>query len=105
MLAFRLLCNDMRLPHAEAHAALAAVEWASGQKGLAEDHFDKAVNLDARWSKIGYIRQQTRWPPALYSTMERFLSIASVDDDRITASKKSLHRFTTIKIIATRRGG
>jgi len=85
VLAFRLLCDDMRLPHAEAHAALAAVEWASGQKGLAEDHFDKAVNLDARWSKIGYIRQQTRWPPALYSAMERFLSIASVDDDRITA--------------------
>ncbi len=73
------------VPHAEAHAALAAVEWASGQKGLAEDHFDKAVTLDGRWSKMGYIRQQTRWPPALYQAMERFLSIASVDDDRISS--------------------
>lgn len=75
----------MCAPRAEAHAALAAVEWASGQKGLAEDHFDKAVTLDGRWSKMGYIRQQTRWPPALYQAMERFLSIASVDDDRISS--------------------
>ena len=71
------LSIDRVMAHAEAHAALAAVQWASGQQGLAEDQFDKAVNLDARWSKIGYIRQQTRWPPALYSAMERFLSISS----------------------------
>ena len=77
--------SSLCVPHAEAHAALAAVEWASGQKGLAEDHFDKAVTLDGRWSKMGYIRQQTRWPPALYQAMERFLSIASVDDQRISS--------------------
>ena len=71
--------------HVEAHAALAAVEWASGQKGSAEDQFDKAVSLDGRWAKMNYIRQQTRWPPALYSAMERFLSIASVDDERISS--------------------
>ena len=64
---------------AEAHAALAAVQWASGQEGPAEDHFDKALRLDSQWSNMGFIRQQTRWPPALYSAMERFLAIASAD--------------------------
>ena len=64
---------------AEAHAALAAVQWASGQERLAEDQFDKALSLDGRWSNMGFIRQQTRWPPALYSAMERFLSIASAE--------------------------
>ena len=62
---------------AEAQAALAAVEWVSGQQGKAEEHFDKAVNLDARWSKMAFIRQQTRWPPALYDAMEKFLAIAA----------------------------
>ncbi|EIE21375.1 TPR-like protein [Coccomyxa subellipsoidea C-169] len=62
--------------YAEAQAALAAVEWVSGQQGKAEEHFDKAVSLDGRWRKMGFIRQQTRWPPALYDAMEKFLAIA-----------------------------
>ena len=64
-------------PGTEAQAALAAVQWVSGQQNKAEDHFEKAVALDARWSSMAYIRQQTRWPPALYEAMEKFLAIAS----------------------------
>ena len=62
--------------YAEAQAALAAVEWVTGQQGRAEEHFERAVGLDARWGNMAYIRQQTRWPPALYAAMEKFLSIA-----------------------------
>ena len=62
---------------AEAQAALAAVEWVTGQQGRAEEHFERAVGLDPRWGNMAYIRQQTRWPPALYAAMEKFLSIAT----------------------------
>ena len=61
----------------EAQVALAAVQWVSGQQGKAEEHFEKAVALDPRWSRMGFIRQQTRWPPALYAAMEKFLAIAA----------------------------
>lgn len=69
----RSLCAPL---HAEAQVALAAVEWVSGQQSKAEEHFDKAVSLDGRWRKMTFIRQQTRWPPALYDAMEKFLAIA-----------------------------
>lgn len=63
--------------HAEAQAALAAVEWVSGQQGKAEEHFDKALSLDPRWRRMEFIKQQTRWPPRLYDAMEKFLAIAA----------------------------
>lgn len=62
---------------AEAQAALAAVQWVSGQQSKAEEHFEKAVALEPRWSRMAYIRQQTRWPPALYDAMEKFLAISA----------------------------
>ena len=53
------------------------MQWVSGQQGKAEEHFEKAVSLDPRWSKMRFIRQQTRWPPTLYAAMEKFLAIAA----------------------------
>ena len=70
------LTAHMWLAGAEAQAALAAVQWVSGQQSKAEEHFEKAVALDSRWSSMAYIRQQTRWPPALYDAMEKFLAIS-----------------------------
>lgn len=29
-----------------------------------------------RWEDMGFIRANTRWPPALYEAMERFLAIS-----------------------------
>lgn len=53
------------------------MEWVSGQQGKAEEHFDKALSIDERWSNMAFIRQHTRWPPALYDAMHKFLSIAA----------------------------
>ena len=61
---------------AEAQAALAAVEWASGKGESAEEHFEVAVRIEPRWSRMDYVRRSTRWPPALYEAMQKFLSIA-----------------------------
>ena len=61
---------------AEAQAALAAVEWASGKGQSAEEHFEIATRLDAGLSRMDYIRRSTRWPPALYDAMQKFLSLA-----------------------------
>lgn len=67
----------MYLLAAEAQAALAAVEWASGNEASAEEHFEVATRLDAGWGKMEYIRMKTRWPPALYDAMQNFLSIST----------------------------
>ena len=60
---------------AEAHAALAAVRWAAGDGGAAEEQFDTALALDGRWGSMRHVREATRWPPRLYQAMERFLAI------------------------------
>ncbi|GAB4821919.1 hypothetical protein N2152v2_008965 [Parachlorella kessleri] len=61
--------------YAEAHAALAAVQWAEGQQTVAEAEFEKATRQDSRWGSLEFIRSNTRWPPKLYTAMARFLSI------------------------------
>ena len=63
---------------AEAHAALAAVEWASGKCGLAEDHFNAATQLEPGWMSMSYIKNNTRWPPLLYEAMQKFLAMAPI---------------------------
>ena len=60
---------------AEAHAALAAVEWASGQPAKAEEQFSRALDVDTAWGDMGFVAANTRWPPALLAAMERFLSL------------------------------
>jgi len=65
-----------RAARAEAHAALAAVRWAAGDGGAAEEHFDAALGLDGSWGDMRHVREQTRWPPRLYAAMERFLAIS-----------------------------
>jgi hypothetical protein len=61
--------------YAEAHAALAALEWSQGEQERAEQQFYRAATLDARWSDLGWIQANTRWPPLLEAAMQRFLSI------------------------------
>lgn len=61
--------------YAEAHAALAAVEWSRGDAERAEQQFYRAVAQDERWNNMGWILENTRWPPKLESAMQRFLSM------------------------------
>lgn len=63
--------------YAEAHAALAAALWVSGQEAAAEDAFDHAKDLELNWTDMRYVRQATRWPPRLYESLEKFLGLSS----------------------------
>lgn len=60
---------------AEAHAALSAVQWQLGQSGSAEEHFATATAIEPRWRDMEFVQLQTRWPPKLYTAMQRFLNI------------------------------
>ncbi|PSC71431.1 condensin complex subunit 3 [Micractinium conductrix] len=60
--------------YSEAHAALAAVEWARGEGERAEEQFVRALAQERWWGDMPFIRANTRWPPALYDAMERFLA-------------------------------
>ena len=73
----KIECTEAGCGFAEAQAALAAVEWASGKGEAAEEHFEVAVQLNPRWDRMDYVRKSTRWPPALYAAMEKFLSITA----------------------------
>jgi len=42
--------------HAEAQAALAAVEWASGKGESAEEHLEVAIRIEPRWDRMEYVR-------------------------------------------------
>lgn len=59
--------------YAEAHAALAAVEWARGEGARAEEQLVRALQQDRSWGDVRFVRQNTRWPPRLYDAYERFL--------------------------------
>ena len=62
--------------YAEAHAALAAVEWDAGRAEAAEEQFSRAAALDAdAWGSMDAIRAGTRWPPRLLDAMQRFLAL------------------------------
>jgi hypothetical protein len=61
---------------AEAHITLAAISWAGGQGARAEAEFDAALEVDTRWGSLSFVRNNTRWPPALYAAMEDFLTLS-----------------------------
>ncbi len=70
---------DIRLHAAEGHAALAAVEWAVGNSAKAESEYDRATQLDPSLQNMTYVRQNTRWPPALYDAFEKLLRLELAD--------------------------
>jgi tetratricopeptide (TPR) repeat protein len=64
--------------YAEAHAALAAMQWASGAVESAEEQLARALDADARtWGDIKAVRGVTRWPPMLYDAYSKLLSISN----------------------------
>ncbi|MEW5304103.1 MAG: hypothetical protein WDW36_006737 [Sanguina aurantia] len=63
--------------YAEAHVTLAALLWSSGQEVRAEGEMERALQLEPRWRDIDFVRAQTRWPPALYDALQRFIDLDS----------------------------
>jgi tetratricopeptide (TPR) repeat protein len=61
--------------YAEAHAALAAVEWARGEGGAAEEQLAAATALDPAWGAAAGLDARARWPPALVNAYSRLLAI------------------------------
>ena len=62
--------------YAEAHAALAAVQWDAGKIGLAEEQLARALEIDSNlWSNIESVQASTRWPPKLYEAYTKLLGI------------------------------
>lgn len=46
-----------------------------GNGERAEERFARATELEPRWSSLDWVRQNTRWPPALDAAFARFLAI------------------------------
>ncbi|PRW60068.1 tetratricopeptide repeat [Chlorella sorokiniana] len=63
--------------YAEAHACLAAVDWAQGEGERAEEQFLRALEIEPRWGDVAWVQANTRWPPALEDAFARFLAIQS----------------------------
>jgi tetratricopeptide (TPR) repeat protein len=61
--------------YGEAHAALAAVEWAAGRRAAAEEALVRAADVDPAWADGREVRRATRWPPKLYDAYEALLTI------------------------------
>lgn len=61
--------------YAEAHAALSAVLWSSGNPEMAEEELSKALEVDPAWGDSEIVKENTRWPPLLYQAYEDLISI------------------------------
>ena len=49
--------------YAEAHAALAAVEWGTGEQAKAEEQLEAATTIESGWGRMNFVKDFTRWPP------------------------------------------
>lgn len=54
------------------HAATAMALWDTGKRSQAEDEWFKAVQADARYEDISWVRNIRRWPPRLVRILENF---------------------------------
>ncbi|NJL01055.1 MAG: tetratricopeptide repeat protein [Spirulinaceae cyanobacterium SM2_1_0] len=60
---------------ADIRAALTAVLWVQGNQGEAESNWVAAVGLDSRYRNLDWVREVRRWPPAIATALERFLTL------------------------------
>lgn len=62
--------------YGEAHAVLAGVLWAEGDREGAEEEVAAAMDIDGGlWADEAAVRERTRWPPALYDAYARLLRL------------------------------
>lgn len=57
-------------------AAITAVLWVNGNQGEAESNWVAAVGLDTRYQNLDWLKNIRRWPPAMVSALERFLTLS-----------------------------
>ena len=63
--------------YGEAHAALAAVEWAAGRGERAEEQLVRALEQGGTsWGDIECVKSSTRWPPRMYDAMQDLLQLS-----------------------------
>ncbi|WP_081599203.1 tetratricopeptide repeat protein [Prochlorothrix hollandica] len=60
---------------ADPRAALAAVLWGQGLIGEAESNWYPVIGLDPRYGNVNWLRDIRRWPPAVVSSLEKFLAL------------------------------
>ncbi len=77
--AMRMMRNLVRKypKFADMRAALTAALWVNGRQGEAESEWVAAVGLDSRYRNVDWLRTIRRWPPALVTAMEKFLTLKS----------------------------
>lgn len=68
------------------HAALAMASWERGMSGDAETEWYKAVQSDARYRDVQWVKDIRRWPPRLVQTLEKFVVVSPVSK---SSKKKS----------------
>ena len=61
--------------YGEAHAALASVLWSTGDRAKAEEELTRALQADDFWGTPSQVRENTRWPPALYKAYSDLIHI------------------------------
>lgn len=60
----------------DVHAALTAAYWEENRGDEAENEWLKTLALDSRYRNIKWVEHDRRWPPALVSSLGRFLKLA-----------------------------
>ncbi len=60
---------------ADMRAALTAALWQEGQGGEAESNWVAVVGLDSRYKDLSWVKNVRRWPPAMVSALEHFLTL------------------------------
>lgn len=60
---------------ADMRAALTAALWEQGQGGEAESNWVAVVGLDSRYKDLNWVKNVRRWPPAMVSALEHFLTL------------------------------
>jgi tetratricopeptide (TPR) repeat protein len=60
---------------ADARAALTATLWGQGQQGEAESQWVSTVGVDKRYKDMAWVKGVRRWPPAIASALEKFLTL------------------------------
>lgn len=60
---------------ADMRAALTAALWDQGRSGEAESNWVAVVGLDSRYKDLNWVKNVRRWPPAMVSALESFLTL------------------------------
>lgn len=60
---------------ADARAALVAALWATGERGAADEEWERVLDLDARYKDMAWLESGRRWPPRLVQAMQDFRGI------------------------------